>query len=40
MADYWRLIGQSLFGLTCVHETHTYVVMKEVKSTALNFVTV
>ena len=40
MVDYWRLMGQSLVGLTSVHETHTYVVMKEVKSTTLIFVTV
>ena len=40
MVDYWRLMGQSLVGLTSVHETHTYVDMKEVKSTTLIFVTV
>ena len=40
MVDYWQLMGQSLVGLASVHETHTYVVIKEVKSTTLNFVTV
>ena len=40
MVDYWRLLAQSLVSLTSVHGTHTYVVMEEVKSTTLIFVTV
>ncbi len=35
MADYRRFLGQSLVGLPSVRETHTYVVMEEVKSTAV-----
>ncbi len=33
MADYRRFLGQSLVGLPSVRETHTYVVMEEVKAT-------
>ena len=33
MADYRRFLGQSLVSLPSVRETHTYVVMEEVKST-------
>lgn len=33
MADYRRFLGQSLAGLPSVRETHTYVVMEEVKAT-------
>lgn len=32
MADYRRFLGQSLVGLPSVRETHTYVVMEEIKS--------
>ncbi len=33
MTDYRRFLGQSLAGLPSVRETHTYVVMEEVKAT-------
>jgi Lrp/AsnC family transcriptional regulator, leucine-responsive regulatory protein len=33
MPDYRRFLGQSLVSLPSVRETHTYVVMEEVKST-------
>jgi Lrp/AsnC family leucine-responsive transcriptional regulator len=33
MIDYRRFLGQSLAGLPSVRETHTYVVMEEVKAT-------